>query len=207
MKQAVFLIAGAAALAAFHVSAAPAFSQEATGRPPLMLAQQGPGQSGADQNEADEGARDPLTADDFVFLAGSTLLFEIETARVAASRGANPEVRAFAERIIADRDGLLRDLQAAAGPGKAPERLDDENRKIVDALAAEQGAQLDASFVGMMIDTHEESVDLYDELKETVNEPRLRAYVDAALPRINAFLKEAEALEQKLERPVGSNPR
>lgn len=164
---------------------------------PGVAGEVGPGPQ-AQRSEA-QGEAERLTTDDFVYLAAMSILFDIEVARLAVERAEEGAVRAFARRILADRRASLAGLRLSAAAGNLPDELDEGNRRIVEALGEERGADFDASFVGMMIDAMEDTLDLYDEFIEAAADDGLVAFVTARSDALRVTLQEARQLESALE--------
>lgn len=165
------------------------------GQAPAKPAQAGPmAQQGAPETEDQ-----PISASDFVYVAALSMLFDLEVARLAAERASDPAVRAFAKKLIADREPALEALRAAAAGEETPSELDKEDRQIIDSLATEKGAEFDAAFVGLMIDSNEDALELHQEFSQGAKDDKLRAYVASRLEPLGATMKEAEQLEEKLD--------
>lgn len=159
-----------------------------------------PAQNGSTaQQGAPETEDQPISASDFVYVAAMSMLFDIEAARLAGERASDPAVRAFAKKLVADRQPALEALRAAATGEEAPSELDKEDRQIIDSLAKEKGAEFDAAFVGMMIDSNEDALELHQEFSQGAKDEKLRAYVASRLDPLAATMKEAEELEEKLD--------
>lgn len=164
-----------------------------------------PAQGGSTaQQGAPETEDQPISASDFVYVAAVSILFDIEAARLAAERASSPAVRDFAKKLIADRQPALEALRAAAAGEEAPSELDKEDRQIIDNLAKEKGADFDAAFIGMMIDSNEDALDLHQEFSQGAKDEKpgtekLRAYVATRLDPLARTMKEAEQLEEKLD--------
>lgn len=159
----------------------------------------GQAQSGEDEGE-EQGEAERLSPDDFFYLASVAILFDMEVSRLAMERAQDGSVRAFASRVLADRQGALERLRSSASASNAPAELDDDNRRIVEALGKEQGADFDASFVGMMVDAHEDALDLYEEFRDNAVDDRLREFVTSRVETLRSLLEEARSLDAAMEK-------
>lgn len=206
MKPITVIVAGAAV-----VFAAPAIAVPATGAPIASLLAQAqtppsvpdvapPGVGGQVEGGDVEGGEVegvPLSVEDFVFLAGVTILFEIEVSRLALEQSTNAEVRDLARRILDDREAALRDLKAASGAYAPPTALDEDHQRIVKAVAAEDSEDFDETWLGLMIDTHEDAIGLYEEFDASGADEKLRGFAKSALPRLRESLTQVEEAHQK----------
>lgn len=168
--------------------------------------EQAPYSSRPSQDSDQVGEPERLTAQDFVQLAATSILFDIEAASLAGQRAQDGGVRAFAGRLLADRRAALEDLRRAAGGAQVPAELDDDNRRIVDALAGEQGAEFDTAFVGMMVDAQEDAIDLYEEFAESADDDALEDFVNARLETLRALVEEARQLDASLSSAAQGAP-
>jgi len=171
-----------------------------------LQSEQAPYSSRPSQDSGQVGETERLTAQDFVQLAATSILFDIEAANLASQRAQDGDVRDFAGRVIADRRAALDDLRRAAGGAQVPAELDDENRRIVEALAGEQGAEFDKAFVGMMVDAQEDAIDLYEEFAESADDDTLEDFVNARLETLRALAEEARQLDASLSSGASDAP-
>jgi putative membrane protein len=211
MKRITVIVAGAAIAFAAPVIAVPAagapiallLAQAQTSpavpdfAPPGVGGQVGGGEVEGGEVEGAEVERAPLSVEDLVFLSGVTILFEIEVSRLALEQSTNAEVRDLARRILDDREVALRDLKAAAGADAPPIALDEDHERIVKAVAAEDKENFDESWLGLMIDTHEDAIGLYEEFDASGADEKLRGFAKSALPRLRESLTQVEEAHQK----------
>ncbi|MDM0030374.1 DUF4142 domain-containing protein [Variovorax saccharolyticus] len=133
----------------------------------------------------------------FVTKAATGGLFEVEASRLAASRAADPRVKALAARLVRDHaeahDALHRVALAHNYP--LPDQLSEDQRALVAQLAGLQGKAFDSAFrqrVG--IDAHVASIKLFERGSRSTRVPDLKAWIAATLPKMREHLKQARAL-------------
>ncbi|MBX9759628.1 MAG: DUF4142 domain-containing protein [Beijerinckiaceae bacterium] len=201
------------ALSAVFLGQGPSWAQTGEGsgewrRPGAAAGPGADGQAQYGEGEGEEqGEAERLSPDDFIYLASVAILFDMEVARLAMEKAQDGSVRAFAGRILADRQESLERLRSSAAASNAPLELDEDNRRIVEALGKEQAADFDASFVGMMVDAHEDALDLYEEFRDAAVDDRLRDFVASRIEALRALLEEARSLDAAMEGAQGSPAR
>ena len=100
----------------------------------------------------------------FVKMAGQAGLAEIEAGKMALSKSQDPQIRSFAQRMVADHGKANAEL---AGLAKAkgihePERLDSDHRAMLDSLQAKSGPAFDAAYAQHMKMDHTKAVALFE---------------------------------------------
>jgi putative membrane protein len=108
----------------------------------------GTGGAGADVRSDSEFVRD-------VALKNT---MEIELSRLAADKATTPQIKAFAQQMIADHGRAGEELKHAVTgqPIEWPARLDEDHRKRVEDLTKEHGTDFDRLYVKAMIEAHQD---------------------------------------------------
>jgi putative membrane protein len=124
---------------------------------------------------------------------------------LAAIKATNPQVKRFAQRMMADHNRLRKqvaDLARRLGLASQP-RADDPITPLahqgMDALlAAAKGVEFDRTYIGHEIAAHRTVLDLADQAHEAAGNAELKALVERARPLIESHLIQAQAIEQEL---------
>jgi putative membrane protein len=96
---------------------------------------------------------------------------EVEIAKLARERAANPEVKQFAQMLIDDHTNagkLLTQVAATYGVQAQPQ-IDDKHKDLMDKLSKLRGADFDKEYMNAMVDDHEADV---KKLRSRVDEDR-----------------------------------
>jgi putative membrane protein len=85
---------------------------------------------------------------------------EVELARLAKDRAANPEVKQFATMMIEDHTKAGDALKQVAAMYAIPvhPQVDKEDKDLTDKLSKLRGTDFDREYINAMIDEHEEAV-------------------------------------------------
>ena len=119
---------------------------------------------------------------DFVRDVALKNMAEIELSRMAVDKGANPQIKALAQKLMDDHDAAGNKLKSVVSgqPIEWPAQLDDKHRKTADELAKEQGTDFDRGYVKAMIESHQ---DLAAKLESRLDVQSLADWKTAAAGR------------------------
>jgi putative membrane protein len=143
-----------------------------------------------------------VTSGEFVKKAAEAGQAEVAMGKLGTDKATDPEVKAFAKKMVADRgeanDGLKAaaagmSLEIPASPGLMHEGV---IRKFEQQKA---DRDFDRDFMQQMVKDHESAVELFE--SATTDEgvdPDLRSLAKRTLPTLRQHLKAAEALATKL---------
>jgi len=141
--------------------------------------------------------------DDFVQKASISNMFEMEAAKVALERSTNPDVKAFAQKMLDDHSAAGAKLTSAAASanvsGSVATALDKKHEKILADLRTEEADDFDDEYVDEQEDAHRKTVKLFEKYAEDGEDPALKSFASSTLPTLRAHKTEVQALEDKVE--------
>lgn len=151
-----------------------------------------PGESmAAAQSTGAVGASvDPLgnTADTYVANAAISDLFEIASSRMALEKASSPEVKAFAQQMIADHTATSNQLKAALAEGNmkrtVPTSTDERHQAMLDTLKGLSGAAFDKAYLEQQATAHQEALLLHGKYAEDGENDALQKLAAATAPKI-----------------------
>lgn len=125
---------------------------------------------------------------------------ELDAAK-AASLATRKETRDFAQLMLKDHGKAGDELKtmATAKNIELPTMMDADSRKAVDKLSTEKGIELDRKYVSMMVDDHEDCVELFEKASKEATDPDFKAWATKTLPTIRSHHKMAMDLRAKLD--------
>jgi len=128
----------------------------------------------------------PLTDADFVMMAASGGLFEVESSKLALAGANSPDVKKFAEKMIADHEKANRELMQAAKQANLspPDRMLDEHQKLLERVKGAKGQDLDRTYMDTQVTAHQEAVALFTSAARNAKDPGLKAFAAKTLPVI-----------------------
>jgi putative membrane protein len=158
---------------------------------------------------AAEPKRTVLDDDDSKFLekAASADMLEVESGRLAAQKAKNPQLKKFGQKMATDHaqaTAKLRALAARKGVAFPSVMSDDHQKKLAKLREAKAGEHFDARFRDLMVDSHEDSVSLFEHTAKDSKDPDVRAFAAKMLSTLQQHEAAAKALPMIIEAPVSA---
>ncbi|MEP9379027.1 DUF4142 domain-containing protein [Aquabacter sp. CN5-332] len=142
-----------------------------------------------------------LSGPKFVEAAGLSGLFEMEASTLALKKSQNPQVRAFAERMIHDHEIIMKDLKAATesadGQITIPGTLDAKHETTIERLNAATGADFDTLYVQVQTREHDAAVGIFAAFEKDGDQTTLKAFAAKTLPMLKQHLDAIKQLQIK----------
>lgn len=126
---------------------------------------------------------------------------EVKMAQLVVGKTQNQEVKAFAQRMIADHTKANDELKALAAKKSVtlPMDVSDSQRDDYDDLAKLTGAEFDKEYVSLMVDDHNEDVEEFGEQANEANDADLRAFAAKTLPILQSHQAQIKAIQSKMK--------
>jgi putative membrane protein len=123
---------------------------------------------------------------------------EVEVSNAVKSRLTNPQVRAFAEMMVADHSGANTELQtlAAAKGVTLPADRKDHGEKWMKKDTKDN--ELDKDYVETMEDDHEEAVELFEKASKS-DDAEIAAFARKTLPKLQQHLDQIRTLKDGIK--------
>jgi putative membrane protein len=144
----------------------------------------------------------------FVVLATEGGMTEIETSKLARDRSTNPEILAFAQRMIDDHRAINRHVEKAADRADVyvPCDLDKGHQAEVDMLEDIPAASFDRLYREIQDKEHREAVMAFSEEAKMGQEPGLMEVAANAQATLDDHQKMVQGLEAKMGVPANALP-
>ncbi len=141
-----------------------------------------------------------LEEDDIEFMQKAAISgqFEIQANQAALQRLENTELKSFAGMAVRDHTQMATELKALAKTKNValPSTIDDDYAdKLSDLMDEESGKEFDAAFTELMKDSHESSVELFEDAAENAKDGDVRALAAKSLPTLNRHLEHVKLLD------------
>lgn len=134
---------------------------------------------------------------------------EIETGKLALEKSQNPQVKAFAQRMVDDHQKMLSELQQVAkNKGVAlPEGTDVQHKALSTALRLLSGDTFDNQYITRVgVNDHERTVELLKKTQAEAQDGDLKALAQKTLPQVQDHLAMARKLEETRGKKSGAKP-
>jgi putative membrane protein len=136
----------------------------------------------------------------FITTASEAGHTEIKASKVAESISQNPSVVAFAKMMITDHSaaGTKLDKLEDKELVHIPYTLNEDHLKMIDSLSKLSGSNFDKTYMQVMVNDHENAVDLFKEASEN-RDGAVRSYAAETLPVIEMHLNSAKTILASLK--------
>ena len=130
------------------------------------------------------------TAKGFAERAASSNQFEIQSSQLAMEKTQTPEVRTFAEQMVADHTAAGEKMMAAAKASgiEAPTALMPDHQALLDSLGGTAADSFDNAYVQAQLAAHQEAVALFEGYSQRGEEGELKTFATETLPTLQAHL-------------------
>ncbi len=135
---------------------------------------------------------------DFMKQAAQNGAAEIEASQLALQKARNPEVKAFAEKMVADHTKTSEELKqlAASKNVKLPEGPSMKQKAELKMVSAGDDAKFDERYAKAFgVKAHQETIKLFQEAAAKATDADVKAFAQKTLPALNHHLEMARALE------------
>jgi|SRR5215213_5602850 len=140
----------------------------------------------------------PTDASGFANAVAASDMYEIESAKVAADKASNAEVKSLAQQIRTDHEKSSTELKSAAGTADisvAP-KLDAEKQGMLDQLkTAAAGADFDKLYVEQQKTAHQKALDLLQGYSSGGDNEALKAFATKTTAPVKKHLDHANSIK------------
>jgi putative membrane protein len=134
----------------------------------------------------------------FVTAAATSDMYEVEAGKIAAQRANDPQVKAFAEKMITAHTGtteklkgILARLHSGATP---PAALDNRHQGMIDELRGAKAADFDDRYLSQQVDAHNEALILMRGYAKDGDTQAVKTFARETRPTVQMHLSMAEHL-------------
>lgn len=145
----------------------------------------------------------PLAGADreFITLATSADMLEIDTGRLALDKSKNAALRTFAQKMIDDHTEAserLRQLASSVGV-TPPAAMSSPHAAHLEKLRGLDGAEFDREYAAQIgVAGHQEAVGLFERASREATNPDVRAFAEKTLPTLREHLPDGQTLAKNV---------
>jgi len=154
---------------------------------------------------SDKGDR-VVTGGDLAFMndAGPGSTAEVELGRLASERAASPEVKQFAQQMIADHSKAVENLKQLAQQKSVtlPPGILPQAKQTKEKLSKLSGENFDREYVKAMVEVHEKDVAAFDAVAKNATDADVKAFAAATTPTLKHHLEMIRAIAKSMSLPV-----
>jgi len=152
---------------------------------------------------ASSQAKAAVTDADKTFLAAAAQgdMNEIKLSELAETKASNPQVKAFAHKMVADHKMLEAKMKpfATAWGLTAPSGPDAAHQSEWDKLNGLSGADFDAEYINVMDQDHHQALDAFTTEAQTTTDAKFKAAVMQGKSVVAAHTNMADDLKGKMK--------
>jgi putative membrane protein len=120
----------------------------------------------------------------------------MEAARLAGTRALDPQVKAFAGRMVTDHTRTSAELMTFARARSIIVKSDPGVAQLVaNTFAGMAGARFDVAYASLAVTDHEASIALFEEESRGGRDAELKAWASRTLPTLREHLRLARELQ------------
>lgn len=152
-----------------------------------------------DNGAATAPALDPMTAQGFVNAAAASDKMEIESSKLAKTKGNSAAVKSFADQMITahtQSTAKLKSLVAGMNPPLTPDdTLSAEQQAALDGLNGPVATAFDNAYKQAQVDAHQKTLDMLKAYAAGGDNAELKAFANEMIPKVTAHLNTAKGLK------------
>ena len=143
-----------------------------------------------------------LSKSDQKFLTASAQdsISEVAVSEMAVKKATNPQVKAFAQRMVADHTAMNDEMKSMARQKgvSIPKRPDEQHAQQSAALSAMNGAEFDKAYMAAQVADHSKTVAKFEDQAKSAKDPEVRAFASRHAGMMRQHLNEAQRINDSL---------
>ena len=153
---------------------------------------------------ANTAASQKMSDQHFVREAADGGMAEVELGQLAVDKASNPQVKEFAQRMVADHSKANDQLkQIAANKGiELPAEPSPKCKATKDRLSKLSGEQFDKAYMSDMLMDHKKDVAAFKSESANGQDPDIKQFAAQTLPTLEDHLQQAQTVAPKVSHPA-----
>lgn len=145
--------------------------------------------------------KDEKNSSEFAFKAAAGGIYEVELGKLAEMKGSSESVKELGRMMVKDHSSANEELKSLASRKNItlPATMDDKKQKDYDMLAEKSGEEFDKKYADMMIDDHEEDIELFKKESEHGADADLKSWASGKLPVLEHHLQMAKSASEAVK--------
>lgn len=130
---------------------------------------------------------------------------EIDAGQLALQKGATPEVRSFASRMVREHETMMRNTgrlayRLSVQPQKPAlaSTMEDTHRDTMKTLGTKSGSDFDKAYIAYQVNMHEQAMDLVGEVIGSIENQDLKRHLSETKPDLQNHLVSAQSIERQM---------
>lgn len=137
-----------------------------------------------------------LSAQEFVTMAASSDMFEIQSSQLALEKAQSDDVKEFAQEMIQDHTQMSQELMQVAQEENlsAPSEMAEMHQELLQSLSGASAGEFDAAYAQAQVQAHQMALALLTGYAENGDNDDLQAQAKKGTPMIQEHLENAQEL-------------
>jgi len=138
---------------------------------------------------------------EFMTKAASGGMMEVQLGQLAQQNGMSQDVKDFGKMMVDDHTKANEELKALAAQKNItlPDSMAQEQMDHVEELRGKANADFDQAYMSLMVDDHQEDVDLFQEAAQNLQDPDVKAFASKTVPILQQHLDRAKQVNDKVK--------
>lgn len=157
-----------------------------------------------DHDRMSEHKGGKVSAAEFAKKAGAGGAAEVEMGKLGAAKATDPEVKAYAQKIVADHTKANKELMKVAQSKnlEVPTEPDMMHKGMMKKFEHQKAdTDFNQDYVQEMVRDHKKDIALFESVaNDSTADPELRALAKKTLPTLEEHLADAQKLEAKFKK-------
>lgn len=136
----------------------------------------------------------------FMVTAANQGMLALEMSQIAQRKAASPDVKYVAQSIVAGHSSMQPEVKTLANAKGIvlPASLGKDEAQQVGELTALNGSAFDRKYLELLDNTHDRSIDAFDDMSEDAYDGDIRAFAAKYLPILKTHREAAEKAAEQL---------
>lgn len=136
---------------------------------------------------------------DFMVKAANGGMMEVELGKSAQDKATNSRVKEFGAMMVRDHSNANDELKALASRKNVtlPDSVGSDLRSHMNDLMKKKGNDFDKAYMNMMVDDHQDDVDMFQKASNNLKDPDVKAWAAKTLPTLQKHLDSAKEIANK----------
>lgn len=126
----------------------------------------------------------------FLVRAANSGMTEVMMSQAAIERSTRQPVKDVAQMLVSDHRAANDQVKSLAQQRNValPDSISDESRKDYNDIVAKRGTDFDKKYVNQMIDNHEKSIKMFEDVLNDTQDAGVRNFAQNTLPKLRQHL-------------------
>lgn len=149
------------------------------------------------QNEAQFDNTKLEKDSEFAVKAADGGMMEVMMGELAQKNSTMQELKDYGKMLVTDHSKANEELKALAAQKNIslPAAMSSDHQKKYDDMAKKIGQDFDKDFIDMMIDDHEDDIDLFKDEADNGNDADIKAFASKTLPTLQQHLDRIKQIK------------